>query len=339
MTARKIVVTNWVHPEVLDLLARHGEVDANPSREPWPAEEVARRAADADALIAFMTDRVDAAFLERCPRLRIVACVLKGYDNFDEAACAARGVWLTIVPDLLTAPTAELAVGLAIALGRKLLEGDAYVRGGAFQGWRPRFYGTGLDGSSVGIIGFGAVGRAIARRLSGFGADILYSDRQPLPETETAPLNARFAAPDALLAASDFVMLAAPLAADSLHLIDAAALARIKPGCLLVNAGRGSVVDETAVAAALADGRLGGYAADVFAMEDWARADRPRAIPQALLADHARTVFTPHLGSAVARVRRAMEMAAMADVLAVLEGRAPAHAINRPVRPRAHVSG
>ena len=141
-----------------------------------------------------MTDQVDDTFLARCPRLRIVACVLKGYDNFDVAACSRRKVWLSVVPDLLTNPTAELAVGLTIALGRKVLAGDAYMRSGAFAGWRPHLYGTGLDGSTVGIVGFGAVGRAIARRLDGFGARLLCHDPRALSGSRRAGVRSRGAA-------------------------------------------------------------------------------------------------------------------------------------------------
>src|SRR5205085_9552568 len=120
---------------------------------------------NAEAIMAFMPDRLDADLLDACPRLRIVAGALKGYDNFDHAACTKRGVWLTIVPDLLTVPTAELTIGLMIAVGRNILPGDRLVRTGTFRGWRAQLYGTGLEGSTVGIIGMGAVGRAIAERL------------------------------------------------------------------------------------------------------------------------------------------------------------------------------
>jgi phosphonate dehydrogenase len=329
MTAR-IVITNRVHAEVIDLLEPHGTVVVNRGDEPWSGDEVVRQAADADALVAFMTDSVDEPFLAQCPRLRIVACVLKGYDNFDVAACSRRKVWLSIVPDLLTNPTAELAIGLTIALGRKLLDGDAYMRSGAFAGWRSHLYGIGLDGSTVGVLGFGAVGRAIARRLGGFGARLLCHDLQPISEAESRVFGVEPRSLAGLFAESDFIIVAAPLTPDSLHLIDAEALAQMKRGALLVNVGRGSVVDETAVAAALADGRLGGYAADVFEMEDWARLDRPSGIASPLIAHGQRTVLTPHLGSAVTRVRREMEMVAARNVIAVLEGRTPDNAVNRP---------
>jgi phosphonate dehydrogenase len=324
----KVLITNWVHAEVVEFLAAAADVDANGAREPWPDAEVKWRARDADAVLAFMTDRIDAAFLAECPKLKVVACALKGHDNFDLAACTARGVWVTIVPDLLTAPTAELAVGLAIALGRKIREGDLYVRSGGFGGWRPRFYGMGLDDSTVGILGFGAVGRAIARRLIGFGCRILWTD---LRQAEGAAVAGTSRVPlGELLAESDFLFAAVPLTPDTLHVIDGAALARMKRGALLINAGRGSVVDEAAVAAALGEGRLGGYAADVFELEDWARPDRPRTIPAGLLASEARTVLTPHLGSAVDRVRRDIALTAARDIVAVLAGAPPANAINRP---------
>lgn len=322
----RILVTNWVHDEVLARLAQHGEVEANATRAPWPREEVLARAAGADALLAFMTDHVDAEFLARCPRLRVVACALKGFDNFDVDACTAAGVWATIVPDLLTNPTAELAVGLAIGLGRMIRDGDALVRSGAFDGWRPVLYGTGLDQATVTIVGLGHVGRAIAARLAPFGCRLLGVDaRADMPDGVAA------ATLDAALPVSDYVILAVPLGDRTLHLIDGGALARLKPGALLVNIGRGSVVDEAAVADALADGPLGGYAADVFALEDWALPDRPRAVDARLLA-HPRTLFTPHLGSAVDRVRRAIADSATDNIIDVLNGRPPRDAINTPFR-------
>ena len=213
-----------MHDDVLARLAEIGEVDANRRRTAWSREELAKRAASADALLAFMTDHVDADFLGSCRRLQVIACALKGFDNFDVAACTAAGIWVTIVPDLLTSPTAELAVALALGLGRKLREGDALVRSGTFKGWRPILYGTGLDRSVVGIVGMGAVGRAIAARLSGFGCRILGVDpRQEMPPGVVA------SDLDAALAASDYLILAVPLAADTFHMIGRNALARMKP--------------------------------------------------------------------------------------------------------------
>jgi phosphonate dehydrogenase len=310
----KVVVTSPLHASARGALERFADAEVNPGPEPWPRPELVRRAADSDALIAFMTDHVDRAFLDACPRLAAIACALKGADNFDLAACRERGVAVSVVPDLLTAPTAELAVGLLLALGRNLLAGDRLVRSGGFAGWRPILYGTGLDGATVGLMGLGAVGRAVAARLAGFGCRLVGHDpvRAPPPGVEPRPR-------DDLLAESDAIVLAAPLTCETRHLIGPPRLALLRPTALIVNVARGSLVDEEAVAEALHADRLGGYAADVFAMEDWALPDRPREVPARLRA-HPRTVFTPHLGSAVAAVRERIEHAAVAALRAFFAG-------------------
>ena len=317
-----VVVTHRLHGDVLERLARHAQVVVNDQVSPWPRDALIARLGRADAMLAFMTDSVDEAMLAQAPRLRIVACALKGFDNFDVAACTRASVWLTIVPDLLTVPTAELAIGLAIAAARHLRHGDAHVRSGAFAGWRPCWFGGGLAGAAVAIVGLGRLGGAIAERLQGFGcARLLGVD--PLldhPLVQRCELSAA-------LDDADFVFLALPLTPGSRHLIDAEALAAVRTGQVLVNVGRGSVVDEAAVADALANDRLGAYAADVFEFEDWMLADRPRQVEPRLLAEP-RTVFTPHLGSAVGRVRLAIEHRAADNVIAVLEGREPPDAVN-----------
>jgi len=165
-----------VHPEVIELLAEHCEVIPNPGPETLPLDEILQRAKDAEALMTFMPDRVDEAFLRACPRLRVVGCALKGYDNYDVEACTRHGVWITNVPDLLTIPTAELTIGLLIGLTRNMLAGDRFVRTGRFNGWRPALYGSGLTGKTLGLIGMGAVGQAIAQRLVGYDMRVLYTD-------------------------------------------------------------------------------------------------------------------------------------------------------------------
>jgi phosphonate dehydrogenase len=322
----KIVVTCRAFPETLAALRAHGEVLANDSDAPWSASRLLEACRDADAVLAFMPDSVDRSFLDACPRLRIVACALKGYDNFDVAACAERGVWLTIVPDLLTEPTAELTLGLMIGLGRSVRAGDALVRGGDFQGWRPVLYGRSIDGSRIGVLGGGAVGRAIARKLSGFGCETLVHDREA---AAALPANARWATLHEAVRTVDFLVVALPLTPATHHLVDATMIARTRRGTLLVNPGRGSVVDERAGADALADGQLGGYAADVFELEDWALPERPRGIDARLLADTRRTLFTPHIGSAVEAVRRQIEMDAATNIVEALRGERPHGAIGR----------
>jgi phosphonate dehydrogenase len=326
----RVVLSHWVHAEVIDFLAQTCEVVANESRETLSREELLRRTRDAQAFMAFMPDCVDAAFLDACPQLKVVGGALKGYDNLDADACEQRGVWLTIVPDLLTIPTAELTHGLMIALARNMLPSDRYLRSGRFRGWEPRFYGRGIDGSMVGIIGMGAVGQALAKRLVGYDADVVYFDRKPLDGDWEAQLRVRPVALRELFADSDFVVSILPLNPATFHLVDRDALASMKPGAYLVNTGRGSTVDETAVAQALATGHLRGYAADVFEFEDWARGDRPREIPDALLAQADRTCLTTHIGSAVERVRFEIAMEAAANIVQALRGEKPKGAVNAP---------
>lgn len=323
----KVVITHWVHPEVIDYLSAYCQVVPNRTLETLPREEILRRAADAEGLMAFMPDRVDAEFLQACPELRVIGAALKGYDNLDAEACAEAGVALTIVDDLLTAPTAELAVTLLLALIRKVRAGDALVRSGGFSGWRPILYGAGLSGSTVGLVGMGAVGKAVARRLVGFDARLTYYDPCPLDPDGERALRLKYCDFPELLRESDHLVVSVPLARATRHLFDADILAQVKPGCFLVNIGRGSVMDEAAVAAALRNGQLAGFAADVFAFEDQSFADRPAGIHPDLLAQEDRTIFTPHLGSAVDSVRRDIAMVAAENILVGLLGKPQAKVV------------
>jgi phosphonate dehydrogenase len=306
----RVVITQRVFPETVDLLSPHADVVVGPPER------------DADALMVFMPDSLEAEFLRACPNLKIVAAALKGCDNFDVEACTRLGIWFTIVPDLLTEPTAELALGLMIGLSRNVLAGDRLIRSGGFHGWRPALYGTGLAGSTVGLIGFGAVGRALARMLQGFSCRVQYFDPAV---AESTPL-------DALLATSDLVLPLLPLTPETFRLLGREALASMKPGSYLINVSRGSIVDEEAVADAIESGRLAGYAADTFEMEDWARSDRPRKISPRLLRLTDSTLFTPHLGSAVVAARRQIERAAANNILEALRGERPSGAINTPAK-------
>lgn len=327
-----VVITQKVHDEVIQYLDQYCIVVPNTETEPLGRPELIARAADAHGMMVFMPDSIDEEFLAACPRLRIVAAALKGFDNFDVQACTRRGIWFSIVPDLLTVPTADLTVGLLLCLTRNLLTGDRQVRSGAFDGWRPHLYGTGLSGATAGIIGMGAVGLAVASRLRAFDMTILCHDIQPVDPKTLDDIAARSVSLDELLCSSDIVLPLLPLTPDTLHLMSRERIALMKPGAFLINAGRGSVVDEAAVADSLANGHLGGYAADVFEMEDWARPDRPSGISPALLAMKDKTVFTPHIGSAVGSVRREIEMDAARSIVEALQGFTPHGAVNRPMK-------
>lgn len=323
-TRPKILVTQRIHEEVLQRLSAHGDVDMNNHLEPWPQAEILRRAADVVAIMGFMTDQVDTELLRAAPHLAVVACALKGYDNYDVTACTQAGVWLSIVPDLLTEPTAELAVGLAIALARHVRQGDAYVRSGEFAGWRTHLYGTGLKDSVAAIVGLGRVGHAIAQRLVGFGCARLLG-----VDSAVKPFGVEIVTLQKALSLADFLFLALPLTPSTHHLIGHHQLEQTKPGQLIVNVGRGSVVDESAMTQALKTGRIGGYAADVFGCEDWQLTDRPQSVSPELLAQ-ANTIFTPHIGSAVGSVRIAIEQSAADNIIAALQGKNPPDAINFP---------
>lgn len=326
----KILVTHWVHEEVRQYLQAFADVHAPTTYgEVWPRERILLEAADAHAIITCMADTVDEAFLNSCPFLRILAATLKGYDNYDVEACTQHGVWLVTVPDIIIPPTAELAVSLALGIMRNIRQGDEMVRQGEFVGWRPLLYGKSLSGAMVGLFGIGNLGQAIARLLGPFNiSGLLYVDQneQDAPG-DISGLPWRRVELPTLLRSCDLIIIALPLLDSTHHLIDAAALKHLRSGTYMVNVGRGSVVDETAVLAALSSGLLSGYAADVFEFEDWALDSRPNAISKALRC-HPRTLFTPHLGSAVDSTRNEMSMKAAEQVRSALLGERPEYAVN-----------
>jgi phosphonate dehydrogenase len=288
------------------------------------AETIAREARDADALCFFVPDYVDAALIERLPRLRILAGFGKGYDNVDVAAATARAIWVTNVPDALTDGTADLAWALLLGLARRVAEGDAFVRSGRFTGWSATApLGTAVSGKVLGVVGFGAVGRAIAKRAEGFAMRVLPCDLDSGSSL------------DDVLRSSDFIVLAVPLSEATYHLIDARRLSLLRPTAMLINVARGSTVDEGAILAALERRTLAGYAADVFELEDRQVPDRPITIASRLLALRNCTLFTPHAGTATRDDRIRLAVVQAQSVLDVLEGRRPQTAVNDPDGPRA----
>ena len=328
MGKQSVVITNKPFQETIDYLEPHCRVVANTEVEVWGEAETMAHLRDAVAMMAFMPDNVDERFLDRCPNLKLISCALKGYDNFDLDACSRRGVLVTIVPDLLTNATAELAVGLTIGLARNVRAGDTYIRSGKFNGWRAHLYGKGLNGSVVGLVGAGAVGRATAMRLAGFGCRLHYFDRTALSAEEEQRCGMTRSSLEELLETSDYVIICLPLNPETLHLINGDSITQMKPRAYLVNISRGSIVDESAVADALDSGHLAGYAADVFELEDWALPDRETAIDPRFLGPEAPTVFTPHIGSAVKIVRLEIEHRAACNILQFLRGEKPDGTVN-----------
>jgi lactate dehydrogenase-like 2-hydroxyacid dehydrogenase len=282
--------------------------------EPPAAEELRRGAAGAEAIVCTLTERIDAAVLDAAgPQLRVVANVAVGYDNVDVTAATERGVVVTNTPGVLDEATADLAFGLLLAAARRIAEGDRLVRSGRPWVWGPTMM-TGLDlsaGAVLGIVGFGRIGRAVARRARGFGLRLLAT---PSRSATAEDADVTFVPLPELLERSDVVTLHVPLTPETHHLIDAAALARMKPGAVLVNTARGGVVDTDALVGALGDGGIAAAGLDVFE-------DEPHVDPR--LRELENVVLTPHLGSAGDRTRSAMCLLAVRNVAEVLAGRVP----------------
>jgi len=329
-TKRKVVVTARAFEETYDVLTSAGlDVIQNESNEPWSRQELLSHAHDAHAILAFMFDSCDEELLDACPSLEIIACALKGFDNFDTKLCTERGVAVTAVPDLLTGPTAEMAILLALGLGRRIREADHLVRSSAFRGWRPTLYGAGIGGATVGIYGAGAVGRAIAERIRGFAPDrILYVDPIALDEATSKKLMMEpIDNLSQLLQKCDILFICTPLNLSTHHSINKESLSQAKAGLQLINISRGSCVDEAAVADALDTDFIAGYASDVFEFEDWILEKRPKTIEDRLLS-HPCTLFSPHLGSAVVSTRREIERAAAEEVVRWSKGKPYNYRIN-----------
>lgn len=310
--------------EAMALADGRAELTCGPESGPVPRQRFLEQAAQADAVVTLLSDRVDRELFERCPRLRIVANYAVGFDNMDLAAGDAAGVWLTNTPDAVTDATAEAAFGLMLAAARRIPEAEQALRAGRWEGWTPtHFIGLQLEGSTLGVVGLGRIGRAVAVRALAFKMRVLAAGPVRSPDLEAAGLE--HVPLDRLLRESDVVSLHCPLNAETRHLIDAAALARMKPTALLVNTARGPIVDEAALAEALHAGRLGAAGIDVYEAE-------PRVHPRLLSAP--RAVLAPHLGTSTLRTRVAMAEKALGDALRVLAGQPPRHPVNHPPSPR-----
>jgi glyoxylate reductase len=308
----RVAVTRPIYDESLARLREAG----HEVMELWQSREGSdRRLHGVSALVAQLTDRLDADFFAQNPDLVVVANVAVGYDNIDVAAATRANVVVTNTPGVLTDATADLAMALLFAAARRILEGDALVRSGGYEGWELIQHPMGLDisGMTIGIVGMGRVGQAVARRAAlGFGMEVLYTNVNPVPDVDQA-LNARRVELPELLRSSDFVSLHAPLTSQTHHLINRDTIAMMRPSAVLVNTARGPLIDEQALSEALTEGRLGGAALDVFENEPQVCAP--------LLQQRERVVLTPHVGSATESTRRRMSDIAVENVMAVLAGR------------------
>jgi glyoxylate reductase len=289
------------------LSAEH-EVDIWPGELPPPPDDLRAHAREADALLTMVTDRVDEELLDAAPNLKAIANLAVGTDNIDAAAAGARNIPVGNTPDVLTDATADLAFALILALARRIVPGAETVRAGEWRTWEPAGdLGVDLAGATLGIVGRGRIGEAVARRAAGFNMELVHSSRSS---------GLRL---DELLGRADVVSLHTPLTPDTRHLIGAEALARMKPTALLVNTARGGIVDQDALRAALIEGRISGAALDVT---------EPEPLPgDDPLLDAPNLLVVPHLGSATRRTRARMAEMAVENLLAALDGRPMPHAV------------
>jgi glyoxylate reductase len=293
------------------------EVDAPPARA-----ALLSRVADKAAILSMLTERIDAKLMDAAPGLRVVANLAVGYDNIDVPAATERGIVVTNTPDVLTEATADLAWTLLMAAARRLGEGDRLVRAGEWKGWSPtQLLGQAVWGQTIGIVGMGKIGTAVARRARGFGMSVIYRNRSPRPQAE-AELDARPVDLPTLWREADFVSLHAPLTEQTRHIVDADALSRMRDTAVLVNTARGPLVDEAALVDALRGGAIAAAGLDVFESEPSIDAG---------LAPLENVVLAPHIGSATIDARSAMVRCCSDNIVAVLKGDPPLTPLNPEV--------
>lgn len=310
---KSIFISNILPSEARAEIPAGWTVDYHDSDLPLPKAELIRRLAGKDGLICQIITSVDEEVLAAAPTLRVIANVAVGYNNIDVAAARRRGIVVTNTPDVLTETTADFAWALLMAAARRVVEADHYARSGQWKAWKwDLLWGADIYGKTLGIVGFGRIGRAVARRAIGFNMRVLYTDAvRAAPDVEQE-LRAEFAPLDRVLVESDFVSLHTPLLPETRHLIDEAALRRMKRTAILVNAARGPIVDEAALVRALTEGWIAGAGLDVFEEE-------PKIHPGLLPLRN--VVLAPHIASASRETRLAMARLAVRNCVAVLEGK------------------
>ena len=312
----RVLVTRRLPQPVLDRLHASYEIVGAEVDDPMPYEVLVSTVAGVDALLPTLSERVDAGVLTAAgPSLRVVANFAVGFHNIDVPACTAAGVIVTNTPGVLTDATADLNFALILAAGRRVAEGERWLRAGRPWEWSPNMLlGQQITGATLGIVGFGRIGQAVAARARGFGMRVLFNTRTPPPASVADALGAESRSLDDLLAESDVVSLNPPLTAETRHLIDARALALMKPTAVLVSTGAGGLIDEDALADALEAGTIFAAGLDGYERE-------PVVNPRLLGLDN--VTLLPHIGSATVETRTAMGMLAVSNLEAVLAGRAP----------------
>ncbi len=322
MTSKpRILVARRIFPEVVERLSRHFDVQANEADTAWTPAELAAQLADKDGALTTGSQRIDAALLAACPRLKVVANMAVGYNNFDVQAMTAAGVQGTNTPDVLTETTADFGFALLMATARRMTESEHYLRAGRWKNWSyDMFAGSDVHGSTLGILGMGRIGQGIARRgAHGFGMRVIYHNRSRLSPELEAQCRATYVSKDELLREADHLVLVLPYTPASHHAIGAPELAQMKPTATLVNIARGGIVDDAALAQALKERRIAAAGLDVFEGE-------PQVHPGLLEVPN--VVLTPHIASATVPTRLAMANLAADNLIAFFESGRPLTPVN-----------
>jgi glyoxylate reductase len=318
----RVFATHPLFEPAREILEASCEVEYWDRRERPPRAELLQRIKEKDGLVSLLMEKVDEELLRAAPKLRIAANVAVGFDNIDVAACTKRGVAATNTPGVLDETTADFAWTLMMAVARRLGEGEALARSGTWQGWDlDQLVGTDVWGKTLGLVGFGRIGRAVARRASGFQMRVIYTDAVRAPEAVEKELKAEFRDMNSLLAEADFVSLHVPLLPETRGLFDGGKFQRMKPTAFLINTARGPVVDEAALVAALEAGKIAGAGLDVYEKEPLIHPGLKRA----------NVVLAPHLASASLETRTKMACMAAENVVALFKGQRPPNLLNPEV--------
>ncbi len=323
MAQQRLLITKRIFPEIVELLRQHAEVDYEPTDGGLSSEALIARATGKQAIVCQITDRLSREVIDRFESVRIIANVGVGYDNIDVAAASEKGILVTNTPGVLTDTTADLAFALMVAAARRITEGHEFVHSGQWKRWTiDLLIARDIHHKTLGMLGMGRIGQAVARRALGFSMRILYHNRTPLPRELERELNAEFVSKERLLRESDFVSVHVPLSEATRHLIGEAELRMMKREAVLVNTARGPIVDEAALARALKEGWIYAAGIDVFERE-------PQVHPELLECKNA--VLAPHVGSATIETRTKMASIAAENAIAALAGRRPPNLVNPEV--------
>lgn len=316
----RVFVARNLPGAAIPALREQADVEVWPDEMPPSPEELRERSAGCDGLLSLLTDRIDESLLDAAPGLLAVSNMATGFDNVDVAAASKRNVLVTRTPGVLSETTADFAFALLMAAARRVVEGDRYAHDGSWRTWGPEILlGQDVHGATIGIVGMGGIGTEVAKRARGFGMRILYTSRTRKPEVER-DLGAEWRSLEGLLSESDFVTLHAPLTAKTRHLVNEHTLSLMKPTAVLINTGRGPLVDQAALYVALKDGTIAGAALDVTDPEPMPKFDPLLTLPN--------VIVTPHIASASVATRSRMAMLAAENLLAGLRGEVPEHTVN-----------